>query len=181
LSFPSARNLFEKSRAFACDHRAFACDYAFFISPLQPHRSGKVARLPWSFKPEQARGVYIFRANDEESGEVVWQIGIGHGDTKTKPKRLIMSDVDGQQIKVISPKGSRCPFRYNMPCFHSMKSRILPDYFSYPQFFNFADAKAAFSVGAAKIKALWQSRPHAESTEKSGWTSDFHDCEVRQS
>jgi hypothetical protein len=62
-------------------------------------------RLPWSFKPEEARGVYIFRTRDEDCGEVVWQIGIGHCDTKTKPKRLIMTDVDGEHLKVISPKG----------------------------------------------------------------------------
>ncbi len=68
--------------------------------------SGKIARLPWSFKPEQARGVCVFRTQDEGCGQIVWQIGIGHCDTKTKPKRLIISDVDGEQIKVISPKGS---------------------------------------------------------------------------
>jgi hypothetical protein len=66
---------------------------------------GKITRLPWSFKPEEARGVYIFRTRDEDCGEVVWQIGIGHCDTKTKPKRLIMTDVDGEHLKVISTKG----------------------------------------------------------------------------
>ena len=81
---------------------------------------GKVSRLPWSFKPEQARGVCIFRINDEESGQIVWQIGIGHCDTKTKPKRLIISDVDGEHIKVISPKGFTAlstPFLHASPPF----------------------------------------------------------------
>lgn len=79
---------------------------AFERASASNNMLGKIARLPWSFKPEQARGVCIFRAHDEECGQLVWQIGIGHCDTKTKPKRLIISDVDGEHIKVISPKGS---------------------------------------------------------------------------
>jgi hypothetical protein len=89
---------------------------SLLITIYQPHFAGKVARLPWSFKPEQSKGVYIFRTNDEDSGEVVWQIGIGHGDTKTKPRRMIISDVDGEQIKVISPKGFCCPLQIHDLC-----------------------------------------------------------------
>jgi hypothetical protein len=58
-------------------------------------------------------------------------------------------------------------------------SHNLTDYISYPQFLNFADAKAAFSAGSAGIKGLWQTKPRADSPEQSDWTSDFHDCEVR--
>jgi hypothetical protein len=76
------------------------------ITIFQLRKLGKISRLPWSFQPEQSKGVYIFRTSDQESDEVVWQIGIGHGDTKTKPRRLIVSDVDGEQIKVIPTKGS---------------------------------------------------------------------------
>jgi hypothetical protein len=79
-----------------------SCEVAFSSNKF----SGKVARLPWSFKPEQARGVCIFRTHDEGCGQIVWQIGIGHCDTKTMPKRLIISDVDGEHIQVISPKGT---------------------------------------------------------------------------
>jgi hypothetical protein len=66
--------------------------------------SGKIPRLPWSFKPEQAKGNYIFKPQQGDD----WQTGIGHCDTKTKPKRLIISDVDGEHFSVLTNKGPCC-------------------------------------------------------------------------
>ena len=101
---------------FFLNHRSTYIERALLLVFSQQICPGKITRLPWSFKPEQAKGVYIFRTRDEDCGQVIWQIGIGHCDTKTKPKRLIMTDVDGEHLKVISTKGMDARSKF----FHSI-------------------------------------------------------------